>query len=299
MTRPEFAHEPVLAERVLELLDPRPGQTLLDGTVGLGGHAALLAPRLAPGGRYIGLDIDEQMLGEAKGRLGGIDDPAVSLVHASYADFPAVLAGMGIELVDRMLLDLGVNSAQIADEQRGFSFDKDGPLDMRMDRGQSLTATELVNRLSERELSDLFYDLSQEPASRKIAKEICRRRRDRRITTTRTLVQAVEAVLGQGRPGRIHPATRVFQALRIAVNSEIENLRRFLPQVCEHLRPGGRVAVIGFHSIEDGEVKRFFREEAREERLRILTKKPLGADADEVRRNPRSRSAKLRVAERV
>jgi 16S rRNA (cytosine1402-N4)-methyltransferase len=299
VTRPEYAHEPVLVEPILRLLDPRPGQVFLDGTVGLGGHAAVLAPRLTPGGRYIGLDVDDDILAEARRRLCGIDDPAVSLVHASYAEFPGVLAGLGIELVDHMLLDLGVNSAQLADEQRGFSFDRDGPLDMRMDRSQTLTATELVNGLSERALSDLFFDLSQEPASRRIAKEIYRRRRDRRITTTRMLAQAVEAVLGPGRPGRIHPATRVFQALRIAVNGEIDNLRRFLSRACDHLRPGGRLAVIGFHSVEDGEVKRFLREQAREDRLRILTKKPLGADAEEVRRNPRSRSAKLRVAERI
>jgi 16S rRNA (cytosine1402-N4)-methyltransferase len=291
-----FEHQPVLVAPLLELLEPSPGQVVLDGTVGLGGHAAALLPRILPGGRYIGIDQDEQMLVAARQRLDPLGGDALQLFAASYADFPAVLAHAGLSEVDHMLLDLGVNSAQLADAQRGFSFDRDGPLDMRFDQGQQTRALDLVNGLSERELSDLFYFNAQEPQSRKIARRICQVRHAGRITTTAALARAVESVVGGG--GKIHPATRVFQALRIAVNQELDNLRQFLEQAAEHLKPSGRLAVISFHSLEDGLVKQFMRAAKAAGTLEELTKRPLIAEPAEREANPRSRSAKLRVAQR-
>ncbi len=295
----------MLAEPVVRLLAPQPGQTILDGTTGLGGHAELLIPRILPGGRYIGMDLDEQMLQGARqrlSRLAGVEPQTLALFKGNFADFAQTLQELGLDQVDHMLLDLGVNSAQLEDPRRGFSFEREGPLDMRFDRDQQETALDLVNRLSERELADLFYRFGQEGASRRIAKRICEFRHLQRIRTTTVLAKAVESAISSlrgGRQGRIHPATRVFQALRVAVNRELENLERFLEQVIEHLRPGGRLAVISFHSLEDGIVKRFMRQARAEGSLRELTKRPIIADPQERETNPRSRSAKLRVAERT
>jgi 16S rRNA (cytosine1402-N4)-methyltransferase len=261
----------------------------------------VLAPTLAPGGRYIGLDVDETMLQAAEARLSAIEDPKITLIKSSFAEFSSALDSAGVQHVDHMLLDLGVNSAQLDDERRGFSFDRDGPLDMRLDPAQRLTATDLVNGLKERELSDLFWEFAQEPASRKIAREICVRRRERRMTTTRMLAQAVEAVCEsrQRVRGRTHPATGVFQALRIAVNRELDNLTTFLSQAFSYLRPGGKLAIISFHSLEDKAVKVHMRAAANAGQVRILTRKPIVPETSERRENPRCRSAKLRVAERT
>jgi 16S rRNA (cytosine1402-N4)-methyltransferase len=298
----QHGHEPVLVEPVVRLLEPRAGQVILDGTVGVGGHAAALIPRISPGGRYIGIDLDEAMLSRARQRLAEFPAGAVTLFQANFTDFPDCLREAGLGQVDHMLLDLGVNSAQLEDASRGFSFDREGPLDMRFDRKQKLQALDLVNRMSERELADLFYQFGQEALSRKIAKRICQARHHARIRTTQALARAVESAVtaGGARPrGRLHPATRVFQALRVAVNRELENLERFLEQAPEYLRPGGRLAVISFHSLEDGLVKRFLRAAHAEGAMRELTKRPVVADASERAANPRSRSAKLRVAERL
>lgn len=293
-------HRPVLLEPVVRLLAPAPGHVIVDGTVGLGGHAAALWPRIQPGGRYLGLDLDEAMLAEARTRLAETTGAGLSLYQANFADFPEVLAREGLTAADHLLLDLGVNSAQLADAQRGFSFERDGPLDMRFDRRSERCALDLVNRLSEKELSDLFYNHAQEAHSRRIARRICQVRHEGRITTTLALARAVaSAQPGAGRPGGLHPATRVFQALRIAVNDELENLRRFLGHVVAHLRVGGRLAVISFHSLEDGIMKRFIRTERAAGTMGELTRRPVVADANERASNPRSRSAKLRVAERV
>jgi 16S rRNA (cytosine1402-N4)-methyltransferase len=270
-----------LVEQVLHLLEPRPGDVILDGTVGLGGHAAALLPHIMPSGRYVGLDLDEELLKGARARLG----EGVELHQANFASFPEVLVRAGVRQVDRMLLDLGVNSVQLEDAARGFSFGRDGPLDMRYDRRQELLALDLVNRLSERELADVFYHNGQEPGSRKVARRICQVRHEGRITSGR-------------RSGRIHPATRVFMALRIEVNHELDNLREFLRQVPEFLRPGGRLAVISFHSLEDGIVKQFLRAAKAAGTLQEITRRPVVADPQERTGNPRSRSAKLRVAVR-
>lgn len=291
-------HQPVLVEHIVRLLEPRAGDVILDGTVGLGGHAAALLPGIMPGGRYIGLDLDEGMVAEARRRL---PTAGVELIRANYAEFPQVLSQLGLSHVDHMLLDLGVNSAQLADAGRGFSFDQDGPLDMRYDQDQKQRALDLVNALSESELADLFYEYGQEGASRKIARRICQARHSGRITTTLALARVVESVEASGemRGGRLHPATRVFQALRIAVNRELDNLRAFLEQAVEHLRPGGKLAVISFHSLEDGTVKEFLRAAKAARTMEDLTRRPVVAEPRERARNPRSRSAKLRVGRRL
>ncbi len=298
---PQPVHRAVLADAVLRWLDPRPGEVIVDGTVGLGGHAAVLAPRIAPGGRYLGLDLDPEMLARAGARLAADGVPGVELYHANYADFPAVLAEAGLSRMDHMLLDLGVNSAQLDDPARGFSFERDGPLDMRYDRATARPALELVNALSERELSDLFWEYGQEGQSRKIARRICQVRHEGRIATTLALARIVESVVGRGEggPGRTHPATRVFQALRIAVNRELEHLARALEQVADYMRPGGKLAVISFHSLEDGLVKRYLRSAKTAGKMQEITPRPEVADARERQENRRSRSAKLRVAQRL
>jgi 16S rRNA (cytosine1402-N4)-methyltransferase len=209
-----------------------------------------------------------------------------------------VLERLGVRELNAAMIDLGINSAQLSDAGRGFSLDRDGPLDMRFDQGERRQAIDLVNGLGETELADLFYHNAQEGHSRRIAKQICHARRNRRIATTRELAAIVESALEGGR-GRTHPATRVFQALRMEVNRELENLERFLDRIAAYLRPGGRLAVISFHSLEDGLVKRFLRGHRSGGGLRELTKRPVGPDRDEMRANPRSRSAKLRVAERT
>ena len=299
MSEGRLEHQPVLVEPLLSLLDPQPGDVVLDGTVGLGGHAAVLIPRIMPGGRYIGLDVDAEMVAEARTRLARTTSEGVDVVQRNYAEFPGVLSALRLQRVDELLLDLGANSAQFDDASRGFSFDRDGPLDMRYDREQQTCALDLVNALSENDLADLFYRFGQEGLSRKIARRICQVRRDGRIRSTCVLARAVEsahAAAGDAGVGRIHPATRVFQALRVAVNRELENLEAFLEHVLEFLSPGGKLAVISFHSLEDGIVKRFLRKVKPE--LKELTSRPVVADQAERRANPRSRSAKLRVAQR-
>jgi len=293
----EVEHEPVLSAEVADLLNPRPGRIVLDGTVGLGGHAAVLLPRIIPGGRYVGIDVDAAMLAAARQRFAA--DAPISFSAANYAEFADVLAAERIERVDYALLDLGVNSAQLSDQQRGFSFVRDGPLDMRFDQRTRQNAADLVNSLPEGKLADLFYEYGQETRSRKIAKRICKLRHEQRIATTRALALAVESAIGGRGASRLHGATRVFQALRIAVNRELENLAAFLPRIVERLSVGGRLAVISFHSLEDGIVKRFLREARKRGRMRELTKRPVVPERAETRSNPRSRSAKLRVAERI
>jgi 16S rRNA (cytosine1402-N4)-methyltransferase len=294
-------HQPVLLEHVVKLLDPRPGQVILDGTVGLGGHAVALVERIMPGGRYIGIDLDESMLAAARARLSDVATEGVELMCGNYVNFPDHLARAGLQDVDHMLLDLGVNSAQLDDPARGFSFDQDGPLDMRYDREQEAKAVDLINALPESELADLFYYNAQEGASRKIAKRICQARHLSRITTTLALARVVESVMSSGerRPTRTHAATRVFQALRVAVNRELDNLRAFLDQVVKYLRPEGKLAVISFHSLEDGMVKAFLRQAKADGTMQELTRRPVVASPAERAANPRSRSAKLRVAQRV
>lgn len=271
----------------------------MDCTVGLGGHARRLLEQ-HPALRLIGLDVDEENLSIAERVLHSYSD-RVQLIRADFADLPSVLSRAGIERVDGLLADLGVSSNQIADAARGLSFDADGPLDMRLDQRRKTTAADLVNTLKEGELADLLYFQSQERHSRKIARRICEVRRQGRINSTVMLARLVAAAIGD-RPGvrraSIHPATRTFMALRMAVNREKESLCGLLRQAPSVLRDGGRVAVISFHSGEDRLVKTDFRARSREGVYRVLTKRPVVADDGERTGNPRSRSAKLRVAER-
>jgi 16S rRNA (cytosine1402-N4)-methyltransferase len=305
------AHVPVLVDEVLAYLAPRPGAVIVDATIGEGGHAEALLRRVAPAGRLIGLDRDGEALLRAAERLRAFGQN-VTLAQANFGDFEDALAALGVGAVDGVLLDVGVSTRQLTEADRGFSFDRVGPLDMRMDRGdpEGRTAADLANTLPERDLADLIYRFGEERASRRIARQIVARRP---LRTTRDLARAVEAALGAGR-GRLHPATRTFQALRIATNREIESLERALPQAIRRLRPGGRVCVIAFHSIEDRVVKTTLARFARgctcppdlpecrcggERLVRILTKKPVMPSAAEIARNPRARSARLRAAERL
>jgi 16S rRNA (cytosine1402-N4)-methyltransferase len=293
-----LGHTPVLPREVGELLDVRETDTVLDATVGLGGHASLFAEKLGKEATLIGLDVDPANLEVARRRLAGAAC-RVELVHANFGEAASVLESIGAPRVDVVFADLGVSSTQLDDAGRGFSFQRDGPLDMRMDPRLAVTAAELVNRLKERELSDLLYYNAQETASRRICRRICQVRRDGRITTTGRLAEIVAGALGvdpASRRAKIHPATRTFLALRMAVNDEIPRLQQLLAAGPDILKPEGRFGVIAFHSVEDKPVKTDFRRRKAEGIYRIVTKKPVVADARERRSNPRSRSAKLRVA---
>lgn len=279
----------------------RPGDTVVDATVGGGGHARLLAAAAGPTGRLIALDFDPASLLRAKAALVDCGCP-VDLVHANFVELASVLRTQGVEGCDVILADLGISSAQLDDPQRGLSFQSDGPLDMRLDPTLTVKASDLVNRLSEKELGDLFFANAQEFRGRRIAKRICESRRDGRITTTGRLTKLIcEAmgVDGDSRKSKVHPATRAFMALRIEVNGELKNLKALLDAAPNLLKPGGRIGVIAFHSEEDKIVKTDFRKRANDGVYKVLTKKPVVAGEEERAANPRSRSAKLRVAMRV
>jgi 16S rRNA (cytosine1402-N4)-methyltransferase len=285
-------HVPVLPAEVLHWLDPQPGQTIVDCTVGGGGHARLIAERLGPTGRLIGLDQDPAMLELARPRLAGLP---VTLVHAAFDQLADVLRDAGAT-ADGFLADLGVSSDQLDDPNRGLSFQHDAPLDMRMDPTRGETAADLVRRLPERDLADLIYQFGEERFSRRIARRIVEARQTEPIETTGRLAEIVRRCVPRGKGHGIDPATRTFQALRIAVNDELEALDRLLAQLPNCVKPGGRAVVISFHSLEDRRAKQAFRDRGV---WQVLTKKPVTAGPDEERANPRSRSAKLRAAMRT
>src|SRR5262245_52438345 len=287
-------HVPVLPAEVLRVLDPRPGQTFVDCTVGAGGHSRLIAERLGPAGRLVGLDCDSAMLDLARPRLEGLP---VTLVHAPFDNLRVVLDDLGIDWVDGVLADLGVCSDQLDDPARGLTFQQEGPLDMRLDPSQGEPAGALLKRLNERDLADLIYQLGEERFSRRIARRIVEERRRAPLETTAQLAELVRRCVPRmkGRPG-IDPATRTFQALRIAVNDELGALDRLLAALPGCVKPGGRAAVISFHSLEDRRVKQAFRDR---QHWQVLTPKPVQATDEEVRQNPRARSAKLRAAVRL
>lgn len=292
-------HVPVLPLEVLSLLVPAPGQVFVDATIGAGGHARLLAERLMPGGRLIGLDRDAAMLELARPRLAHLP---VTLVQAPFSELRQVLDEQGIAAVDGVLADVGVCSDQLDDPQRGLSFTQPGPLDMRLDPATGEPASALLRRLSERDLADLFWRYGEERFSRRIARRIVEARRLAPLETTEELADLVRRCVPRPRHSAkrrrppIDPATRVFQALRIAVNDELEELESLLKIVPACVRPGGRVAAISFHSLEDRLVKTAFRDRSLWE---VLTRKPVQAGEEEVRNNPRARSAKLRAALRL
>jgi 16S rRNA (cytosine1402-N4)-methyltransferase len=286
----DAGHVSVLLAEALELLAVRPGGTYVDGTVGLGGHAAAVLRASAPDGRLVGLDRDGETLARARARLAEFGGRA-RLEQGDYREIPERLAG---EEADGILLDLGVSSAQLDDAGRGFSFQSEGPLDMRMDRSGGTTAADLVNRMRERELADLIYECGEEPASRRIARAIVFARERKPIETTTELAEIVRRAAPRRRPGGLHPATRTFQALRIRVNRELEGLGEAFEGAARCLKPGGRLAVIAFHSLEDRAAKETFRALAARG-FRVLTKKPVRPGEAEVRANPRARSARLRA----
>ncbi len=291
-------HEPVLTDAVLRYLAPCPGETMVDATVGAGGHGRHLAPRLLEGGRLLGLDRDPAALAAAAQQLAEFS-PMVSLVRADFRDLQGVLRRQGLEAVDGLLADLGVSSLQLDHPARGFSFLTDAPLDMRMDPDGSVTAADLVNTQSADALADLFTTLGEERFSRQIARGIVEARRRGRLSTTKQLVDViVRAVPPAARHGRLHVATRTFQALRLAVNDELGALRSLLEHLPAVLRPGGRAVIISFHSGEDRLVKRAFAEGARRGVWTVLTKTPVRPGHEEMARNPRARSAKLRAVRR-
>lgn len=300
MTRPSpsrrTVHVPVMLREVLTQLDLREGQTVVDGTVGAGGHSQKILPMLGESGQLIGLDRDPEMLARAAQVVTG---PRAHLEQSSYRQLPEVLARLGIQQVDRILLDLGLSSDQLADRNRGFGFDTTGALDMRFDQSAGSSVAELLSSASESELETLFREYGEDRLSDKIAKQIVQQRHQgKAIQTADQLVEAVLSATGGKSGDRKSPSvTRVFQALRIAVNEELQQLDVFLESVLPVvLRPGGRVAIISFHSLEDRRVKSAFRDAGQ---WKLVTQKPLSPTPSEVRMNPRSRSAKLRVAERI
>jgi 16S rRNA (cytosine1402-N4)-methyltransferase len=298
----QFKHVSVLLSEVISGLAPRGGGRYLDGTLGGGGHALAILAASSPDGRLLGIDADPAALAAAGARLAPYADRVV-LAHGNFRDLGQLAGEHGFAPLDGILLDLGVSSHQLDTPERGFSFTSDAPLDMRLDPTGGTTAADLVNETPESDLADMIFGYGEERGSRRIARFIAEARRKRPIATTGELAELVAHALG-GRHGKIHPATRTFQALRIAVNRELESLEAALPQAVELLAPGGRIAVIAFHSLEDRIVKQFFRAESGYggvgvARLQIVTKKPIEASESEARANPRSRSAKLRIAERV
>ncbi|NMC21432.1 MAG: 16S rRNA (cytosine(1402)-N(4))-methyltransferase RsmH [Thermogutta sp.] len=286
-------HVPVMLREVLSWLSPRPGQTVVDGTLGGGGHTEALLHAVLPDGKVLALDRDPIAVARAKVRFAGLP---VHLVQANFRDLPELLDELGWECVDGIVLDLGLSSDQLADRDRGFSFSSDGPLDMRFDPQEGEPAWRLVNRLNERALADLIHAFGEERFARRIARAIAEERRFREIKTARELTEIIHRVVPRPRFGGIDSATRTFQALRIAVNKELDSLESALKRIPEVLRPGGRLVVISFHSLEDRIVKEAFRNDPR---YSSLTKKPVTPAEEELTANPRSRSAKLRAAART
>jgi 16S rRNA (cytosine1402-N4)-methyltransferase len=304
-------HVPVLLDEVITALQPRPGGRFIDCTVGLGGHAAGILEEISPSGRLLGIDADPDAIKISKDRLRDYGD-AVTLVHDNFINLEATSKRYHIHPVDGILFDLGVSSLQLDTAERGFSFHLDAPLDMRSNPEQGLTAADIVNRFSEQELAKLIERYGEERHSRRIARNIVR---NRPIATTAELAQSVgQALAGSTHRGKIHPATRTFMALRIAVNNELQNLELALKQTPNLLRPGGRLAVISYHSLEDRIVKQFMRHAASSclcppetvicscghvPTLKLISRKVIKPTSLEIESNPRSRSARLRIAERL
>ena len=302
-------HNPVLYKEIIHALQPHPGGRYVDGTLGAGGHARGIVEACAPDGQLLGLDVDPQALAIARKTLAPYEN-RVHLAQASYTSLSAQLKQLGWKTVDGIVLDLGASSMQFDTPERGFSFMQDAPLDMRFGPHAPQTAADLVNKLTERELADLIYQYGEDRDSRKIARAIVNKRP---LHTTRELVAIIESVSPR-RGDRVHPATRTFQALRIAVNEELASIETVLPQAVSALGVGGRLAVISFHSLEDRIVKDFFREQGRAlknppyERIyeierdavvKEVNRKPIPPSEEEIKDNPRARSAKLRIVEKI
>ena len=309
----DYGHKPVLLEECLTALDIKPEGTYLDGTLGRAGHSLEILRRLK-GGRLIGIDRDMTAIEAARERLAAFGD-RVTLVHGNFCDLGEILADLGVDKVDGMLFDLGVSSPQLDEARRGFSYMRDAPLDMRMDASAALDARQVVNTWSGEELRRILYEYGEERYAPQIARAIVRRREEKPIETTGELVEVIRSAMpAAALREKQHPAKRSFQAIRIAVNGELEALEPMLRSAAEALRPGGRLAVITFHSLEDRIVKQTLKELAtgcicppefpvcvcgRKPRLKLVSRKPIVSGAAELAENPRARSAKLRVAERT
>lgn len=294
-------HIAVLADCLVRQISLPRDAVMVDATVGHGGHSCLLGKYLGPQGMVIGFDVDEKSLAKAKDTLKDLEC-RVELLRTNFSQISDSLRNLGVEKVDFVLADLGFCSAQVADPQRGMSFQENMPLDMRLDSRLEMNAADIVNTFDEQELADIIYQYGEERASRRIARVIVEQRKNFKIQTTSQLSAIVCRALGlpaQGRRGKIHPATKTFQALRIAVNRELDVLRDLLVQIPNILKPGGKVAIISFHSLEDRIVKENFKLNKIAKNYKILTKKPFVASGDEIAENPRSRSAKLRIAEKL
>jgi 16S rRNA (cytosine1402-N4)-methyltransferase len=288
-----FTHTPVLLDQVTRFLEPKAGGRFIDATLGAGGHTRMLLEQTAPDGRVLAIDQDESALEKAIGELESFGSRLVT-AHSNFKNIASVAEQHGFIGVDGILADIGISSMMVDDPSRGFSFMREGPLDMRMDRNQELTAAEVVNSFGEKEIADILYNYGEERRSRAIARSIVR---SRPLRLTTDLARAVERVMGGPRHGRIHPATRTFQALRIFVNDELKSLERFIDSSMTVIRSGGRLVVVTFHSLEDRIVKNKFR--ASVVSGRVLTKKVVTATDEELSRNPRARSAKLRAWEKA
>jgi 16S rRNA (cytosine1402-N4)-methyltransferase len=299
MSKQSERHVPVLLQDAIELLNVRAGSVIADCTLGLAGHAAEIIRRLGPQGRLIGFDRDPEALELAKSRLEqvatqlGDQAPQLTIIGAAFS---SISENVEPASLDGILADFGVSSLQIDEPRRGFSFMADGPLDMRQDTRSGPTAEQVVNEASERELADLIYEYGDERRSRRIARAIVR---GRPVTTTGQLSRIVASAAPSMKHEKIHPATRTFQALRIYVNRELDEIRSLLEAAPKLLKPSGRLVVISFHSLEDRIAKDILREYARDKKFALLAKKPVTASEEEVDRNPRSRSAKMRAAEKI
>lgn len=288
-------HTPVLSKEILEILNPVSGETVVDGTFGAGGHARLLMERIKPSGRFLGVDWSTEAV--TLGKTSCEENSQCAVVQGNYADLPKLLHELRFPKPDVLLLDLGLSTEELEDSGRGFSFQRDEPLDMRYSPNpERATAAEWINRLPEKELSDMLYAFGEEKFAPRIARAIVETRRKNRIMRTLELVECIKEALPKSQQnGRIHPATRTFQALRIYVNEELENVRRILRVLPEIMAKGGRVGIISFHSLEDRLVKNEFRDFSKKNIAKLLTKKPVGAGREEIISNPRSRSAQFRA----
>lgn len=308
----EPLHEPVMVQEVLKFLQPKPGKIIVDGTLGLGGHSKEIAKKLGQG-KLIAIDQDENSLRMAQENFNGTGDKVV-FVKENFRNLGKVLRGLEYEKVDGILFDLGISSWQLGHKDRGFSFQQEGPLDMRMNQEEKLTAGEIVNTYPPEEIAKILKEYGEERNAGRIARAIAREREKAPLFSTTQLAGIVDKAVGGRRGSPIHPATRTFQAIRIAVNMELSSLSLALAQAVDHLRPGGRLVVISFHSLEDRIVKETFQRFAlkcvcppdfpkcvcgKQAMLKIITKKPVSPTVREVARNPRARSAKLRVAEKI
>jgi 16S rRNA (cytosine1402-N4)-methyltransferase len=291
----EYLHHSVLLQEIVDFLSVHPGGIYVDGTLGLGGHSQAILQKTAPDGRVIAFEWDEHAIALSRVRLQEYAG-RMTIIRRNFAEITAGLEEAGVSRVDGILIDVGLSSLQLDQGERGFSFQRDEPLDMRMDNRREVTAASILASSTEQELADIFYYFGEERQARPIAARIIRARNEEAIRTSAQLAAlVVQAVPRRFHPKKIHAATKVFQALRIAVNTELENLSRILDEAVPFLKPGARFCVISFHSLEDRVVKRKFRNN---EELEVVTTKPVRPTADEITKNPRSRSARLRVAEK-